>query len=77
MKKVFFNVLNHILNLAGFIIMQSDTHINTDQGVQFQGVSMIIQKIAEVNLDILPEWLQERVRNLQFADRVRTFQMRK
>lgn len=73
----FLSVLNSMLEQSGFIIMQSITHVNMEKETEFQGMSIIIQKVAEVNLDVLPEWLRERIVNLEFADCIRTFQMRK
>ncbi len=73
----FLSVLNHTLEQAGFMIMQAITHVNMEQETEFQGMSIVIQKFAEVNLEVLPEWLRNRIANLEFADRIRTFQMHK
>ncbi len=48
-----------------------------EKETEFQGISIVIQKIADVNLDVLPDWLHERMQNLEFADCIRTFQIRK
>ncbi len=73
----FFEFLNGTLEQAGFIIIQSNTYVTTNPVNQFQGVSVIIQIVAEVDLNVLPDWLHSHIQNLQFADRIRTFQMRK
>lgn len=73
----FLSVLNSMLEQSGFIIMQSITHVNMEKETEFQGMSIVIQKVAETNLDVLPEWLSEHIANLKFANRVRTLQMHK
>lgn len=73
----FLSVLNSMLQRSGFYIAQSMVHVNMENEIEFQGISIVIQKVAETNLDVLPEWLSERIANLKFANRVRTLQMHK
>lgn len=72
----FYTVLKQILEESGFMIMETDTHVQMDEKLEFQGVTVIIQLIAEANLNVLPEWLGNRIKNLQFVDRIRRVQMR-
>ncbi len=73
----FFEFLNGTLEQAGFIIIQSNTYVTTNPVNQFQGVSVIIQIVAEVNLDVLPECLRSRIQNLQFVDRALIYRLKK
>ncbi len=76
-EQSFVSILNQMLGNAGFMIMQSIIHVNMEKETEFQGISIVIQKIADVNLDVLPEWLRNCIANLEFADCIRTFQMQK
>lgn len=73
----FLSVLNSMLEQSGFMITRSITRVNMEKETEFQGMSIVIQKVAEESLDVLPEWLSERIANLRFADRILIFQMRK
>lgn len=73
----FLSVLNSMLEQSGFYIAQSKIHVGMENKTEFQGISIVINQFAEINLDVLPEWLSERIANLKFANRVRTLQMHK
>ena len=73
----FLSVLNSMLEQSGFYIAQSMVHVNMENEIEFQGISIVINQFAETNLDVLPEWLSERIANLKFADCILVIKTRK
>lgn len=66
----FLTVLNQTLEQAGFIVNWSSIYVDTEDKLEFQELTIIIQSVADTNLNVLPEFLRKRIEDSQFCDRI-------